>query len=903
MRRPSASYRLQLRGGMTFARAAALAPQFADLGISHLYLSPIFEAVPGSSHGYDVVDNTAIAAELGGEAGFKVLADALRRHGIGLIIDFVPNHMAASPHNPWWRDVLEWGAAARYAQHFDIDWSAPRLVLPVLARGYGRVLERGELDLTFDAATGTISLKYADLALPLTPPSYTDALRRATDRDVSELAQRFAAATPETAPPLKAALAAAARAPATAALLARGLNETQTDRRALHALHERQVWRLIHWRAAREALTHRRFFEISDLVGLKVELRQVFEDVHARVIGLAKDGSVHGLRLDHIDGLADPKGYLARLRTAAGCEEPFYLLVEKILGRNEALPEDWPVAGTTGYEFIRALAGLLVDPRGETGLSEAYQRFIGESSDYQALIKDIKRRTLTHSLASELRALTHMAHGLAIRHSATRDLGADTLRSAVVELASALPVYRTYVMASGPGATDRSMLEAAARAAKATRQVEDEEALDCVQHLAATDVAAEDRTAALQFAIRFQQTSAALMAKAVEDTAFYRYNRLLALNEVGGEPGVFGAPIDAFHQVMIERSKRQPQGLSATATHDTKRGEDARARLYALSEMPEAWKVAAGRWREQNLALKREVRGRLVPDPEAEWAFYQALTGAWPLDLDAADANGLAAFADRMVQFALKAAREAKLHTSWTAPDPDHEHALERFVRGTLDPNTSSAFLQHFLGAVRPIFIAGALNALTQTLVKLGAPGVPDVYQGTELWDFSMVDPDNRRSVDFQRISRLAARIDRRDAPALVHDWRSGAIKLHLLKTGLGLRAQRPALFSAGAYVPLGASGDYRHGVIAFARVLGEEAAVVVAPRLALGLLDGVDVPMVPPPRWGSTAVVLPAALANRRWMEVCTGQHIDAKAEVAIEALLHVCPVALMLSPGNANS
>jgi len=898
MMAPTATYRLQLRGDMTFGRAAALVPQVADLGISHLYLSPIFEAVRGSSHGYDVVDNGAIASELGGEAGFWALAGTLRRHGIGLILDFVPNHMAASPQNPWWREVLEWGAAARCARHFDINWSAPKLILPVLARSYGKTLEQGELSLTFDAAAGAISLTYGDLELPLTPPSYADILDRASDAALAELARQFVVSSPEMAPLLKSALAAAAQEPATAPLLAHTLDETKVDRPALHALHERQVWRLTHWRAAREMLTHRRFFEITDLVGLKVEQPQVFNDVHARVIGLAKHGCLDGLRLDHIDGLADPRGYLIRLQAALGGEEPFHLMVEKVLGPDEALREDWPVAGTTGYEFIRALAGLLVDSRGETGMTEAYHRFIGGSINYEALVSDIKRHTLTHKLAGELRALTHMAHGLAARRLATRDLGPNALREAIVELASALPVYRTYVAAPGPDVTDRSIIEAAAQEAKGTRQVEDEEALDFVKRLALIDVAMpEDRPIALQFAFRFQQTSGALMAKAVEDTAFYRYNRLLALNEVGGDPTQFATPVAAFHRAMLQRREWQPHGLSATATHDTKRGEDARARLYALSEMPEAWATAAYRWREQNLSLKRDVRGHLVPDPEVEWAFYQALAGAWPPDLDPDDVGALAVLAERMAQFALKAAREAKLHTSWTATDPDYEQALEHFVRGTLAPRISPAFLSDFARVLRPVVVAGALNALTQTVIKLAAPGVPDVYQGTELWEFSLVDPDNRRPVDFQRISDLAGAINQRSVPAFIHDWRSGAIKLHLLMAGLRLRAQRPALFGAGTYLPLDVTGDHCRGVVAFARVLGEEAAVAVAPRLALDLLGGVDVPMVPPARWGGTAVMLPAALANRHWIDVCTGQHVDAGTEVALAAILHICPVSLMLS------
>jgi (1->4)-alpha-D-glucan 1-alpha-D-glucosylmutase len=901
---PIATYRLQLRDGMTFGRAATLAPQLADLGISHLYLSPIFEAVRGSAHGYDVIDNSTIAAELGGQAAFGTMITAFRRHGIGVILDFVPNHMAAGPQNLWWRDVLELGASARYAQHFDIDWSAPKLIVPALGCGYGRALEKGELDLAFDPASGEISLTYGALELPLTPPSYAEILGRGAGAALADLARQFAEAGPETALPLKTALAVAAREPATAALIARALDETKTDRRALHALHERQVWRLTHWRAAREMLTHRRFFEIADLVGLRVEQPQVFDDVHAYVIGLVRDGSIDGLRLDHIDGLADPRDYLARLQAELGEEKPLYLLVEKILGRDEALPEDWPVAGTTGYEFIGALAGLLVDPRGERGMTEAYQRFIGRSIDYEDLVKGLKRRVLMHNLASELRALTHIAHWFAARHLVTRDIGADTLRSAIVELTSALPVYRTYVSGPVSNAKDRSILEAAARNAKATRRVDDCDALELVKRMALVDVEDPgDQEIARRFATRFQQTSGALMAKAVEDTAFYRYNRFLALNEVGGEANVFGAPMAEFHRAMLERRERQPDGLSATATHDTKRGEDARARLYVLSEMPEAWAAGAERWREQNRALKCTVRGCLLPDAETEWALYQALAGAWPPDLGPDDAAGLVALAERMAQFALKAAREAKLHTSWTAPSPDFEQALDQFVRGMLDPGISSAFLADFTRMLQPVFVAGALNSLTQTLIKLAAPGVPDIYQGTELWDFSMVDPDNRRPVDFKRMSHVASELDRRSVPSLLQDWRSGAVKLHLMRAGLRLRAQMPALFRTGRYLPLDMVGDQSDHVVAFARILDEEAAVAVAPRRALALLDGVDVPMVQPSRWCNTAVALPAQLANRRWTNVCTGHHLDAKSEVALDAILHICPASLLFATGATNT
>jgi (1->4)-alpha-D-glucan 1-alpha-D-glucosylmutase len=560
--------------------------------------------------------------------------------------------------------------------------------------------------------------------------------------------------------------------------------------------------------------------------------------------------------------------------------------------------EDWPVAGTTGYELIGALAGLLVDSDREAESTEAYHRFIGARPDYNALVRSLKRRTLTRNLAGELRHLVRIAHTLASRHLATRDFGPDTLRSAIIALAAALPVYRTYVTASGGEAADVALLEAATRDAQETREVDDRQVLDFVKRMLLVDVMdAEDRAIAQHFATRFQQTSGALTAKAVEDTAFYRYNRFLALNEVGGEPDVFGEPMAAFHRTMLERHARQPLGLSSTATHDTKRGEDARARLYVLSEMPAVWAAAAERWREQNRALKRRVRGRTVPDAETEWAFYQALAGAWPPELTPDDAAGLAILAERMTQFALKAAREATLHTSWTAPDAGFEQAVEHFVRSALEPRTSPEFLADFARLLQPVSIAGALNSLTQTLIKLTAPGVPDIYQGTELWDFSMVDPDNRRPVDFDRIARLASELDGRGVPALLRNWRSDAVKLHLLRTGLRLRAQRPALFRDGAYLPLDVVGDHCRCVVAFARVLKEEAAVAIAPRLALGLLEGLDIPIVEASRWRNTAVILPPALANRRWLNLCTGEGLGAGTEVALDAILHISPVSLMLT------
>jgi len=677
------------------------------------------------------------------------------------------------------------------------------------------------------------------------------------------------------------------------------LAETAADLEAIHELHEAQVWRLAHWRAARETLTYRRFFEIADLVGLRVERASVFDDVHARLLELVAAGDIQGLRIDHVDGLADPKSYLERLQEISGGT---YLLVEKILGPDEDLRADWPTDGTTGYEFILSLANLLVDPRGEDAMTAAYNAFLGEEIDYHALALETKRRLLARNLAGELDRLKDMALSLAAKDPMTRDYGPDTLRRAIVELTAVLPVYRTYVNVAGPAEADRELIETAAEAAKTTREVENEGALDFLKRVLLLDFAEpEDQTTALEFATRFQQTTGPVMAKALEDTLFYRYNRLIALNEVGGEPERFGAPPDQFHAAMTRRLARQPFGLSTTSTHDTKRAEDARARIYAISEMPEGWAAAVARWSSLNASLREG--GGLALDAETEWAFYQALLGVWPPMLTPDDAGGLNALADRMVQFMLKAVREAKSFTSWTAQDADYEGTVERFTRGALDPARSRAFLDDFLCTCQPLFVAGALNSLSQTLIKLTAPGVPDLYQGCELWDFSLVDPDNRRPVDFGLRHELAHKNGPDDPAALIRDWRSGAVKMHVLKAGLALRARRPRLFAEGDYRPLMVEGPCAGNLVAFARVLGLDAVVVVAPRIALGLLEGQTEPIIPATRWQDTMIRLPGDLAGWRWRNMLHEAPEQRDREIHAGLILGNFPCAILLGDNSGSN
>lgn len=892
---PLATYRIQLRGGMDFAAVAALAPYLARLGVSHCYLSPITAAMPGSTHGYDVIDFARIEPTLGGRDGFVAMARTLQQHDLKILLDIVPNHMAASPKNSWWRDVLEWGPASPRALHFDIDWSAPKLLVPVLGTHYATALADGALTLACDCAAGTLCLRYGDLDLPLTPPSYSHVLGLAAGDGFAELALRFAASSPGSATELMAALSdllAGDARPLDAAIAA-----INADKDMVHHLHEQQIWRLAHWRLARENLTYRRFFEISDLVGVRVEEPAVFDDVHGPIVALVRDGLVDGLRIDHIDGLADPIGYLRRLRAAVG--EDVYVVVEKILGPDETLRPSWPVAGTTGYELIAALAQLFT--RSDTqALSDAYEAVAGGSADLNAAVTAAKRRTFNRNLAGELDHLTHLAAALAQADVAMRDLGSDTLRRAIVEVASAFPVYRTYVDAAGPAAEDRELLDRAMGRARSTGEVEDETAFGFLADLLTLTASTPERqAAALGFATRFQQTTGPLMAKSLEDTVFYRFNRLIALNEVGGDPDPRGARSDDVHAFFLKRRETAPCALSATATHDTKRGEDARARLYAISEAPEAWAAAVARWMRLNAPLSSDTLGATLPDPNTEWLYYQSLLGAWPPDLEPADAAGLGDLADRMAAFMIKAAREAKIHTTWTRPDGTYEAALEAFVRQSLDPQRSAAFLRDFLDTARPFFLAGCIAGLAQLVIKILAPGVPDIYQGSELWDLSLVDPDNRRPIDYglrRALLEISDQDQDQDPLPLLARWQDGAIKIRVLQATLAARARFGHDIVQAAYLPLQADGPRADHVFAFARTTADKTVVAIVARFASGLFDDTGRPTLATGIWNGTRIICPPELGARELTGMFNPHGVSIiDGRIDLEQVLGRFPVAVL--------
>lgn len=874
MRPPTATYRLQLRGGMDFAAAAAVVPYLRDLGVSHLYASPLFAATAGSTHGYDVVDHNVIDPALGGRAGFERLSDALRAAGLGLILDIVPNHMAASTENPWWASVLRWGSASPFAGHFDIDWSR-RLTLPVLGRPYGAALAAGELALGCDAAAGGPVLRYFDHALPLAPASWPR-LASALDHP---LARRLAGLAERVAPGDDAGLRDAVQAllsPPGGEDLDVALAAASADAGLVDAVHAAQPWRLMFWKEARRTLSYRRFFEVTGLVGVRVEDEAVFAEVHRTILALVREGRVDGLRVDHVDGLADPAGYLRRLRRAVGPD--VHLVVEKILCEGEHLPRDWPVDGTTGYEFVDATADLLADADGVAALSRAYRTATGAPSTEDER-RAAKQAIATVNFEGEVTALVGL---LAALPGAGR-FALEALRRALVALLVAMPAYRIYATGAAASGQDRAVLgRAKADAGKAEAGL-DEAALAFLHDVLIGDAPAARGAPGETLRRRFGQLAGPVMAKGVEDTLFYRDHRFIAFNEVGSDPGRPAPDLARFHAAMAARSAAAPHALTATATHDTKRGEDARARLMALSEAAGEWTAALERWRQRARAHVSDLAAGAAPEAAVQWLIPQALAGGWPVAGMAGFGETVDGFRPRFRAYLEKALREAKQRTSWTQVDADYEAAVLRYAQALFDDPAFREELETLLARLAP---AGWCNGLAQTTVKLTAPGVPDIYQGSEAADFSLVDPDNRRPVDFARLAAMLA-----GEPA---EGDRAAVKQRLVARLLALRRAEPALFSRGDYQPLAVEGPLRAHLAAFARSAGDRLLLVAVPRHVLNLLDGEG--RVPAVRWHGTELVLPAAAARARLRDVLAPRERPAASRLAVADLLAPQGVAVWL-------
>jgi malto-oligosyltrehalose synthase len=855
---PIATYRLQLTASFDFDAAAAIAPYLKALGITHLYASPFMKARKGSTHGYDIVDHAKINPELGGDAGFERLSGALKLYGLGLILDFVPNHVGVHfADNPWWLDVLEWGPASPHAVSFDIDWellpyrARGGVLLPIIGSSYGQALEKGEIELRYDADEGSFSAWYFEHRLPIAPERYSEilgAILKEAGADDSAAGKRILALASrhrglrhpnrKEAPAFKAELKGIAGG---AEIIARGLDAYRAgpDRAAqilaLHHLLERQHYRLGHWRLASSDINYRRFFDVNTLAGLRVEDAGTFEAIHRLVKTLIAENKLQGLRLDHIDGLRDPVQYFQRLRRlirdAQGRDaKPFYMVIEKILGEHEKLHRFAGVDGTTGYEWLNTITQVLIDGKGLKPLDEVWRQVSNMSPRLEPVLKDAKRRVLETLLTSEFTVLTRLLARIAGGHYSTRDYSADSLRQALELYVLHFPVYRTYLTLADPSEHDRTLISETIEKARADWFAADEGIFEFLRDALTMDLTKPGRPAhsasrVRRFALKVQQFTGPMMAKSLEDTAFYRYHRLLALNEVGGDPSAQALSIDAFHEAMKLRAQEWPHGMTATATHDTKRGEDARARLMALAEIPGEWASAVARWKILNapsLVTAGEMR---APSAAFEYMLYQVLLGAWP------SGQRDDTFLERMQAYALKAAREGKQETSWLNPNEAYEAGLRTFLERILDRSASVEFLDSLETLAQRVALLGALNSLSQITLKATMPGVPDFYQGTEFWDLSLVDPDNRRPVDFAERATVLASVENPDWKSLAQHWPDGHIKLAWTRHLLKLRSELADVFGHGDYQPLQVSGPHSDHVIAFARRHGRDAVIIAVAK------------------------------------------------------------------------
>jgi len=987
---------LQFNRHFTFESAERLVPYLEALGISDLYAASYFAARPGSLHGYDIVDHGALSPEIGSTEAYDRMVAALGLRGMGQILDVVPNHMGiAGSANTWWNDVLENGRSSPYAEFFDIDWQpveshlSDRVLLPILGDQYGHVLENQELSLDMD--DGAFRIRYYDTALPVEPRSSILVLTHGLGLLAEALGEDDPAVqeyqsiitglgnlppTTETAPErvrermrekevvrrrLTRLVQSSVAVRSCLEETLRTFNGKRGDPRSLDLLDRllsEQPYRLAHWRVAGEEINYRRFFDVNELAAIRMELPAVFRATHRLIWELVRAGKVTGLRIDHPDGLYEPRRYFVHLQqerfaqlhragmaaadsgdqatrdaalteavkafetrcsedpAQAGCR-PLYVVAEKILARGERLPTRWAIHGTTGYEFLAAIGGLLVDGDNARAMSRAYAALTGEHTPYADVVYESKKLIMEVSMSSELAVLGHALRRLAEKSRYSRDFPRKSLTDALREVIACFPLYRTYIEDATQEVSlqDRACVEVAVAFAKRRNPATSVSIFDFVKDvlmLRAPDTADYAyRREQRAFVQKFQQVTSPVTAKGVEDTAFYRYNRLVSLNDVGSDPDHFGVSVEEFHRLCALRQESWPAGLSATATHDTKRGEDVRARIHVLSEVPRAWREAVRRWQRANRRHATVTDGERAPSRNDEYLLYQTLFGAWPLGALNDDARG--EFAGRIQAYMAKASKEAKVKTSWVNPNGTYDEALRSFVERVLDPRVSARFLDDFAAFREPLAAAGMVNGLAQTLLKIAAPGVPDFYQGTELWDLNLVDPDNRRPVDWpsraSALDELRARVGAGDLAALARElltrWPDGRVKLYVIHRALACRRQSAPVFRAGSsYVPLPAAGRHAGHVCAFARVADRASVIAVVPRLTTRLAGaGAHLP-IGADVWADTEILLPPEISAGDYADVFTGAmrrpaRRDAGSALSVGEVLADFPVALLERKG----
>lgn len=927
---PTSTYRLQFHKGFTFKDARALLPYLKDLGISHIYASPYFRAAKGSTHGYDVCDHNALNPELGSQQDYDDLVAALKENGIGQILDFVPNHMGvAESTNGWWMDVLENGPSSPYAKFFDIDWNPikaelqDKVLLPMLGDQYGRVLENGDFKLRYQ--NGDFRLLYFETELPIAPRTARPIIQAAIERlhaegiePPAELASintalDYLPPRTETDP---ARVAERSREkdvirrrltdlcqsePAILKAIEDTVAEIESggvakSYEALDQLINAQPYRLSYWRVAAEEINYRRFFDINQLAALRMEEPEVFEATHQLVFKLIESGTITGLRIDHVDGLYNPRAYLEQLQERAATllgtatvDRPIYLLVEKILGPGERLRSDWPTHGTTGYEFANQVISVLIDPDAEKAFTDLYAKLLGQRLDFSEVAYRGKRLVMNVALASEVNVLGHMLNRISETSRCYRDFTLNALTTAVREVIASFPVYRTYLVpGEEAGPDDVRIIERAIAAARRRNPALERTVFEFLREvLLPTDKTSHpvNEEARQALVMKFQQCTGPITAKGVEDTAFYNYNRLIALNEVGGEPSHFGTTVETFHKQNASRLADSPHSLLATSTHDTKRSEDVRARIAALSEIPQEWARAVRHWQTINRRHRREISGEQVPDANEEYLLYQTLLGSWPVAAMEPEEYGI--YVGRVQAYMVKALHEAKANSSWVEPNEAWDEAVSTFVAAILEPGRRNRFLPSFQPLARRVAELGAINSLAQTVLKLTVPGVPDIYQGNEMWDLSLVDPDNRRPVDYDLRSVCLGELQTNvGAPELLRDWPNGHIKLHVTTRLLRFRRDHPALFSEGGYFPEYAVGSFGENIITFRRRTSEEEILVITPRLS----SRVGFPPIGE-LWGETKL---SSEFPGEWKELFTGAVSNAGSLSLVSDLLRDLPVAV---------
>ncbi len=951
---PRATYRLQFNDGFRFVQATEVTPYLADLGVSHCYASSYLKARPGSSHGYDIVAHDSLNPEIGTQQEYDNFVTTLKAHGLGQILDVVPNHMGVmGADNIWWMDVLENGPASVWSTFFDIDWEPinpslkGKVLLPLLSEHYGTELNSGALRLEHDSDKGEFSLRYHEHRLPVDPKTYQFIIGHQIERLATTLGENHAFYVE-----LQTLLTGFSRLPERTNELPERVAERQRDKEVhkrhlaviceacidifqhitnnlvefngspgdaasfdlLHELIQLQGYRLAYWRVALDEINYRRFFDINDLAALRMEEQVVFDSTHSFVLDLIAHEKVEGLRVDHPDGLYNPGQYFRRLQQAVGGKPlkrgerlPLYLVIEKILADHEHLPDDWPIHGATGYRFANLVNNLFVDSTAERRMTRIYHDFTNTDTDFSTLAYEAKKLIMHQALASELNVLANRLASIAAVTRDTCDFTLNGLRNALVEAIACFPVYRSYVADGKLSTDDRHHINWAIAVAKKRSPTSDPSIFDFIQAVLTTDIAHGRRSSfrkrVQDFAMKFQQVSSPVMAKGVEDTAIYRFHRLISLNDVGGDPCRFGISVAAFHAATRARVSRWPHSLLATSTHDSKRSEDVRARLNILSEIPMEWRHMLKRWSRMNRGRKRIVDGSKAPTRNDEYLLYQTLVGTWPLAQP--DEAALKEYQERIVSYMIKALRESKEHSSWVNVNTEYEDATIDFVRTLLVLSENNLFLADFSSLVQPIAYHGLLNSLAQTLIKLVSPGVPDIYQGCELWQFNLVDPDNRRPVDFNYRRKLLAEVKSIvNAPLeqwslrlqpLVKEMTDSRIKLYTYWQSLTLRARWPEVFRDGNYLPLKVHGEHAAHAFAFARCCGNRYIIALVPRLVARLLGEKDILPMGSEVWGNTALVVPIELADTEWDNVLTGERYRATNKLELGQLLAHFPICLL--------